>query len=106
MLVLLYFNVMKFESGTYNNWFENIAHGHAKPEKPNRTPVAAHWWGVYKYEVTGRDVRTAAWQEGDQLIQLHADFYEKFIPDWFHLHVGTPRYFRDSEVFLCKVRGC
>jgi hypothetical protein len=29
-------------------------------KKPTRTPVAAHWWGVYKYEVTGRDAITAA----------------------------------------------
>lgn len=66
--------------------------------KPERTPIGVHWWGVYKYEATSRDSLTCAWQDGAQLAKVYSEFYEEFRPDWFHLHIGTPRYFRGSRV--------
>ncbi len=67
-------------------------------EPAERIPCAPHWWGIYKYEVTGRDYRRDAWCDGDALSEVYMEFYKKFEPDWFHLHIGTPLYFRDSEI--------
>ena len=67
-------------------------------QRTDRMPCAPHWWGTYKYEALGLDYTRAAWQEGEKLAPVYAGFYEKFKPDWFHLHIGTPRYFRDCEV--------
>jgi len=66
--------------------------------RPARVPCAPHWWGSYKYEALGLDVRLAPWQDGAALAPVYAGFYERFRPDWLHLHIGTPRYFRDAEV--------
>ena len=66
--------------------------------RPERMPCAPHWWGTYKYEALGLDFTEAAWQEGEKLAPVYADFYERFKPDWFHLHIGTPRYFKDCEI--------
>lgn len=67
-------------------------------EKAERYPAAPHWWGVYKYEVLGLDVKKAAWQEGAKIADIYMKFYEKFLPDWFHLHIGTPRYFKNCQI--------
>ena len=67
-------------------------------EKADRLPAASHWWGVYKYEVTGLDPEIEAWQEGKDLVPVYEAYFQKFKPDWFHLHIGTPRYFRNSIV--------
>ena len=63
-----------------------------------RVPCAPHWWGAYKYEALGLDGRMAPWQDGAALAPVYVRFYEKFRPDWFHLHLGTPKYFRDAAV--------
>jgi hypothetical protein len=63
-----------------------------------RVPCAPHWWGVYKYEALGLDPRLDAWKTGTELAKVYIDFYEMFRPDWFHLHIGTPVYFEDSEI--------
>jgi hypothetical protein len=63
-----------------------------------RTPCAPHWWGSYKYEVQGLDPRRDCWRDGEGLAPVYAGFYERFRPDWFHLAIGTPRWFRDSRV--------
>jgi uroporphyrinogen-III decarboxylase len=67
-------------------------------KKADRYPVAPHWWGMYKYEAAGLDFRKAAWQDGEKLSDICIDFYEEFKPDWFHLHIGTPSYFKNSEI--------
>ncbi len=67
-------------------------------KKAVRYPSASHWWGIYKYEAAGLDFRKAAWQEGKDLSDIYIDFYEEFKPDWFHLHIGTPSYFKNSEI--------
>ena len=71
-------------------------------KRVERYPVAPHWWGVYKYEALGLDYRKAVWQEGEKLAEVYKKFYQKFKPDWFHLHIGTPLYFKDSEVVSRK----
>jgi hypothetical protein len=63
-----------------------------------RVPCAPHWWGTYKYEALGLDPRRDAWKAGGELAKVYVDFYEKFRPDWFHLHLGTPVYFENSEI--------
>jgi hypothetical protein len=63
-----------------------------------RVPCAPHWWGVYKYEAQGLEPRRDAWKPGKELAKVYVDFYEKFRPDWFHLHIGTPVYFENSEI--------
>lgn len=67
-------------------------------QKTARPPVALHWWGVYKYEALGLDYKKDAWREGEILSDVYVKFYEKFKPDWFHLHIGTPKYFKDCEI--------
>lgn len=67
-------------------------------EKADRLPAAPHWWGVYKYESCGLNPERAAWKEGKDLVPVYEEFYRRFTPDWFHLHIGTPRYFRNSVV--------
>ncbi|MHB1274687.1 MAG: uroporphyrinogen decarboxylase family protein [Candidatus Humimicrobiaceae bacterium] len=67
-------------------------------QKTARPPVALHWWGIYKYEALGLDYKKDAWKEGEILSDVYGKFYEKFKPDWFHLHIGTPKYFKDSEI--------
>lgn len=67
-------------------------------KKANRYPAAPHWWGLYKYEILGLDEKKDAWKEGDSISKVYIDFYEKFKPDWFHLHLGTPKYLKDSEI--------
>ncbi|MHB8279581.1 MAG: uroporphyrinogen decarboxylase family protein [Candidatus Humimicrobiaceae bacterium] len=67
-------------------------------KKISRLPVSLHWWGIYKYESAGLDFKKDAWQEGIKISEVYIKFYEKFRPDWFHLHAGTPKYFKDSEI--------
>ena len=67
-------------------------------ENAPRVPCAPHWWGVYKYELPGHDYLRDAWTDGTNLHSVYVDFYETFKPDWFHLHIGTPVYFRDAEI--------
>ena len=63
-----------------------------------RVPCAPHWWGSYKYEVQGLDPHRDCWRDGEGLAPVYAGFYERFRPDWFHLAIGTPRWFRDARV--------
>ena len=67
-------------------------------EGAGRIPCAPHWWGIYKYELPGHDYMRDAWTDGKNLCPVYIDFYETFKPDWFHLHIGTPIYFRDAEI--------
>ena len=67
-------------------------------KKVNRYPAGLHWWGIYKYGVLGFDCKMDAWKEGEELSKVYSKFYEKFKPDWFHLHIGTPIYFKNSEI--------
>ncbi|MBM3700586.1 MAG: hypothetical protein FJW68_06735 [Actinobacteria bacterium] len=67
-------------------------------KKTERCPVAPHWWGIYKYEVLGLDYKKDGWQDGGSVADVYIEFFEKFKPDWLHLHIGTPRYFKDSEI--------
>jgi hypothetical protein len=66
--------------------------------KAERMPCAPHWWGSYKYEVQGLDARRDCWRDGEGLAAVYAGFYEQFHPDWFHLAIGTPRWFRDARL--------
>jgi uroporphyrinogen-III decarboxylase len=63
-----------------------------------RVPCAPHWWGSYKYEVQGLDPRRDCWRDGEGLAPVYAGFYERFRPDWFHLAIGTPRWFRGARI--------
>lgn len=68
-------------------------------EEPDIVPVAPHWWGVYKFELYGRDPRWAWYAlDGHQLAQIDMYFYESFKPDWFHLDEGVPRSGRDYKI--------
>ncbi len=69
-------------------------------KKSERIPVAPHWWGLYKYEALGLDYKIHAWNDGYKLSEVYINFYKKFQPDWFHLHIGTPKYFADSQIVL------
>ena len=63
-----------------------------------RVPCAPHWWGSYKYEVQGLDPHRDCWRDGEGLAPVYTGFYERFRPDWFHLAIGTPRWFRDARI--------
>jgi uroporphyrinogen-III decarboxylase len=67
-------------------------------EPAGALPVAPHWWGLYKYEATGRDFRRDAWQAAEGIVPIYIEFFEKFQPDWFHLHIGTPFWFQNAEI--------
>ena len=69
-----------------------------KLNRTDRYPIALHWWGIYKYEALGLNYKRDAWVEGEKLSEIYIKFYKKFKPDWFHLHIGTPIYFKDSEI--------
>jgi hypothetical protein len=69
-----------------------------KLQKTHRLISAPHWWGIYKYASSGLDFRKDSYRPGDELFQVYADFYEEFQPDWFHMHIGTPRYFKNSMI--------
>ena len=73
--------------------------------KAERYPVALHWWGVYKYESAGLDYKRDAWQEAAKISEVYSQFYEKFKPDWFHLHIGTPSYFEGSQIIEKKEKS-
>ena len=64
----------------------------------SRPPVALHWWGTWKYEALGLPFPGAAWRDGADLAGVYARFQEAFRPDWLHLHIGTPRWFRGAEI--------
>jgi uroporphyrinogen-III decarboxylase len=63
-----------------------------------RVAVAPHWWGHYKFEVSGLHYIKDWYKDGVSMAEVYGKFYETFRPDWFHLHGGTPRYYR-----FCKV---
>lgn len=67
-----------------------------------RFPCALHWWGTYKYESLGLDYKKDSWRDGNSLANVYQEFYEKFSPDWFHLHIGTPKYFKNAEILECE----
>ena len=67
-------------------------------KKVNENAVTLEWWGMYKYEFEGLDYRTEMFSDGAKLSGIYARFYDYFKPDWFHLHIGTPLYFKDSRV--------
>jgi hypothetical protein len=67
-------------------------------ERTPRLPVAPHWWGVWKYEALGLPLPQAAWRDGASLAEVYVRFHERFRPDWMHLHIGTPRWFRGAVV--------
>jgi len=65
---------------------------------PDRLPCAPHWWGSYKYEALGLDSRRDPWKAGSDIVPVYEGFFEKFRPDWFHLHIGTPAWFRGASI--------
>lgn len=67
-------------------------------EKVNENVVSTHWWGLYKYEVAGLDYKKAMFNDGKTLVAAYEKFYNTFKPDWFHLHIGTPKYFKDAQI--------
>lgn len=59
----------------------------------DRTPVAPHWWGLYKFQLAGIASGYAEEEKcwtmyGGGLAEVDALFYETFKPDWFHLGTG------------------
>ena len=67
-------------------------------EKLKDDVVTLEWWGMYKYEFAGLDYRSAMFSDGKTIARISEMFYEFFKPDWFHLHIGTPKYFKGSEL--------
>lgn len=64
-------------------------------------PVTPHWWGLYKFEMTGLledySKEADAWSmNGAELAKVDSYFYEMFRPDMFHLTTCATR-FPDSE---------
>ena len=59
--------------------------------QPDLVPAAPHWWGNYKYEVAGKDYWLDCWGDGASIVPIYQAFFERFQPDWFHLHGGYPR---------------
>ncbi len=59
--------------------------------QPDVVPVAPHWWGNYKFEIAGRDYWLDCWTDGAGMVPVYKAFYERFHPDWFHLHGGYLR---------------
>jgi len=81
-------------------------------KKPDMVPVAPHWWGTYKFEVFGLNPDIYQWAGPETLTCIYVNFYEKFKPDWFHLHGGTPREYSkykveevDGRIFLINDQG-
>jgi uroporphyrinogen-III decarboxylase len=77
------------------------------------TPVAPHWWGVYKLEVAGLgttfEETDALALEGEALARVDRLFYERFRPDWFHLGTGAsgrnlPARLRSAECQAAKAQ--
>jgi len=63
-------------------------------------PVTPHWWGLYKFELSGllKDYakEADAWRKsGSELAEIDSNFYEVFRPDMFHLTTGASK-FTDS----------
>ncbi len=69
-------------------------------KKVDENVVSIQWWGTYKYEVAGLDYKKAMFNDGKSLVPVYEKFYNTFKPDWFHLHIGTPKYFKDSEIII------
>jgi hypothetical protein len=67
-------------------------------KKVSENAATLEWWGMYKYEFGGLDYKTEMFNDGVKLADIYSKFYEYFRPDWFHLHIGTPVYFKDSKV--------
>jgi len=67
-------------------------------EKVEESAASVHWWGNYKYEVSGLDYWTAMVNDGKSLAPVYEKFYEAFSPDIFCLNEGTPRYYKDAQI--------
>ncbi len=57
-------------------------------------PATPHWWGVYKFQLSGacsgpRDEGNGWALSGQALADVDSFFYEKFKPDMFHLSTGA-----------------
>lgn len=64
-----------------------------KGQQPEQTPVALHWWGLYKFQhagiISGYDGSDRAWStDAEQLFAVDKMFWEEFRPDMFHLTTG------------------
>ncbi len=59
--------------------------------RPDTVPAAPHWWGNYKFEISGKDYMLDRWTDGPSMVPVYTRFYERFRPDWFHLSGGYPR---------------
>jgi Uroporphyrinogen-III decarboxylase len=56
-------------------------------------PVAPHWWGLYKFQLSGlakgyMDERKCWNMHGARLAEVDELFYKTYKPDWFHLSCG------------------
>lgn len=74
--------------------------GMLKGNKVDRIPVTPHWWGVYKFQLSGKASgyldEPKCWAlSGKDLAEVDSLFYETFKPDLFHLNCG-PGILRDK----------
>lgn len=72
-------------------------------------PVTPHWWGLYKFEISGllKDYsgEAEAWgRSGAELAEIDSYFFEMFRPDMFHLTTGAPKFSDSTEVAAEKKR--
>ncbi len=66
--------------------------------QPDVVPVAPEWWGYYKFEIAGLDPFRDGWRDGAGMVPIYEQFYQRFKPDWFELHDGTPAWYRHCQV--------
>jgi len=67
-------------------------------EKVSENVVTLEWWGLYKYEFSGIDYKSFVFNDGAAISKIYQNFYDYFKPDWFHLHIGTPKYFKGCRL--------
>ena len=71
-------------------------------ENIDENVVTLEWWGMYKYEFADLDYKKAMFNDGKSLVPVYKNFYNYFKPDWFHLNIGAPKYFKDAEIIKEK----
>jgi hypothetical protein len=69
-----------------------------KLEKVDESAASVHWWGNYKYEISGLDYWKAMVNDGKSIVPVYEKFYETFNPDIFCLNEGTPKYYKDALI--------
>ena len=80
-----------------------------KGENTGSIPATPHWWGLYKFAISG-DLQdysgeAKAWGlSGKALADVDSRFYEAFQPDMFHLSTGASRLIEDESERIEKKR--